>query len=59
MNDKLTAERSAIQSMLDKPYKHGWKSEIESDTFPVGISEDVVRAISLKKVSNIVIRCCS
>ena len=36
--------------MLDKPYKHGWKSEILSDTFPAGISEDVVRAISQKKV---------
>ena len=50
ISEKLSAERTAIQSMLDKPYKHGWKSEILSDTFPAGISEDVVRAISLKKV---------
>ena len=32
-----------------RPYKAGWKTIIESDTFPKGLSEDVVRAISAKK----------
>lgn len=35
--------------MLNRPYKYGWQTLIETDTFPVGISEDVVKAISLKK----------
>ena len=32
-----------------RPYKAGWKTIIESETFPKGLSEDVVRAISAKK----------
>lgn len=35
--------------MMNKPYKYGFKTIIESDTFPKGLDEDVVRAISLKK----------
>jgi Fe-S cluster assembly protein SufB len=30
-------------------YKYGFYTDIESDTFPVGLNEDVVRAISKKK----------
>ena len=30
-------------------YKYGFYTDIESDTFPIGLSEDVVRAISKKK----------
>jgi len=32
-----------------KEYEYGFYTDIESDTFPVGLSEDVVRAISKKK----------
>lgn len=45
----VDAEKRDIQRMLNKPYKYGFKTIIESDTFPVGLSEDVVAAISLKK----------
>ncbi|MDX6745484.1 Fe-S cluster assembly protein SufB [Polaribacter sp. PL03] len=30
-------------------YKYGFYTDIESDTFPIGLNEDVVRAISKKK----------
>ena len=40
---------SEIQDMIDQPYKHGWTADIESDVFPPGLNEDVVRAISAKK----------
>ena len=30
-------------------YKYGFYTDIESDTFPVGLNEDIVRAISKKK----------
>jgi Fe-S cluster assembly protein SufB len=30
-------------------YEYGFYSELESDTFPKGLSEDIVRAISKKK----------
>ncbi|MCC8359330.1 Fe-S cluster assembly protein SufB [Salinimicrobium sediminilitoris] len=39
-----------LKKELDnKEYKYGFYTDIESDTFPVGLNEDIVRAISLKK----------
>ena len=32
-----------------KEYEYGFYTDIESETFPVGLNEDIVRAISLKK----------
>jgi len=48
-NAELSEEKRDIQKMLSKPYKYGFKTIIESDVFPKGLSEDVVRAISAKK----------
>jgi hypothetical protein len=47
--EELSDEKRDIQQMLNKPYKYGFKTIIESDVFPKGLSEDVVRAISAKK----------
>ncbi|HET8855726.1 MAG TPA: Fe-S cluster assembly protein SufB [Salinimicrobium sp.] len=33
----------------NKEYKYGFYTDIESDTFPVGLNEEIVRAISRKK----------
>ena len=33
----------------NKEYEYGFYTDIESDTFPIGLNEDIVRAISLKK----------
>lgn len=35
--------------MMDREYKDGWRTIIESETFAKGLTEDVVRAISAKK----------
>ncbi len=32
-----------------KEYEYGFYTDIESDTFPIGLNEDVIRAISAKK----------
>lgn len=45
----VEAQKRDLQKMLDKPYKYGFQTMIESDTFPPGLDEDVVRAISAKK----------
>ena len=37
------------EELKTKQYEYGFYTDIESDTFPVGLNEDVVRAISLKK----------
>jgi Fe-S cluster assembly protein SufB len=38
-----------IQNLLSKPYSAGFRTNIESDTIPKGLSEDTVRLISAKK----------
>lgn len=37
------------EELKTKEYEYGFYTDIESDTFPVGLNEDVVRAISKKK----------
>src|ERR1700748_1064190 len=38
-----------LQSLLARGYQHGFVTDIESDTVPPGLDEDVVRLISRKK----------
>jgi len=38
-----------VQEMGDRAYKYGFVTEIEADTAPKGLSEDIVRFISAKK----------
>jgi Fe-S cluster assembly protein SufB len=40
---------TAIQNLVNQPYKHGFVTEIESDVAPKGLSEDTIRLISGKK----------
>ena len=45
----MSGETSTIDKMVDQKYKHGFVTDIESDTIPPGLSEDVIRAISARK----------
>ena len=38
-----------LDNLVGREYKEGFVTDIESDTFPPGLDEDVVRAISAKK----------
>ncbi|MDB5096209.1 MAG: Fe-S cluster assembly protein SufB [Cyanobacteria bacterium RYN_339] len=40
---------SLLQKVVNTPYKHGFITEIESESIPKGLDEDVVRLISAKK----------
>ena len=40
---------SSIDSLIAREYQHGFVTDIEADTFPPGLSEQVVRAISARK----------
>ena len=33
----------------NKEYEYGFYTELDSETFPIGLNEDIVRAISKKK----------
>ena len=41
--------RDRLRSVTDEAYKYGFVTDIESDTAPKGLSEDIVRFISAKK----------
>jgi len=40
---------AVLQNVVNKPYKHGFVTEIESDIAPKGLNEDTIRLISTKK----------
>ncbi len=38
-----------LQNLIDQPYKHGFVTDIEAETAPKGLSEEVIGLISRKK----------
>jgi Fe-S cluster assembly protein SufB len=38
-----------IEALATQEYKHGWSTDIEADTLPKGLSEEIVAAISDRK----------
>ena len=40
---------TALQNLVNQPYKHGFVTDIETETVAKGLSEDVIRLISKKK----------
>lgn len=42
-------EDNLKEDLQTKEYEYGFYTDIESDTFPIGLNEDIVRAISAKK----------
>ena len=45
----MATRNEDVKEHLRKEYKHGWTTDIESDTLPPGLDEDVIRFISAKK----------
>ena len=46
---KKQSEDKLLEKVTSTEYKYGFTTDIESDTIPKGLSEDVVRIISAKK----------
>jgi Fe-S cluster assembly protein SufB len=40
---------SVLEQLVNKPYEHGFRTDIEAETAPKGLSEDTIRLISTKK----------
>jgi Fe-S cluster assembly protein SufB len=49
MSREPKAVGSDLDALLGKSYRHGFVTDIDSDTLPPGLDEDVVRFISRKK----------
>ena len=45
----MSTETSAIETLANREYKYGFVTEIEADSAPPGLSEDIIRLISAKK----------
>lgn len=45
----MTTENNTIEELANREYKYGFVTEIEADTIPRGLNEDIVRMISAKK----------
>src|SRR5438477_822176 len=45
----MTTATSTIQELANREYSAGFYTEVEADTVPRGLNEDVIRLISAKK----------
>ena len=45
----MATNRDEMNELVSRQYKHGWVTDIEQDTVPPGLDEDVIRLISAKK----------
>ena len=44
-----TTETEKIEELTNKEYKFGFVTDIDADTLPVGLNEDIIRQLSAKK----------
>ncbi len=45
----MSTQPKDLEALVGQKYRHGFVTDIESDTLPPGLNEDVIRAISLRK----------
>ena len=45
----MNSSQQSIETLIKSDYKYGFVTDIESDTIPPGLNEDVIRQISAKK----------
>ena len=45
----MSTSTNAIEALANQEYKYGFVTEVEADTIPRGLSEDIIRMISAKK----------
>ena len=49
MKDTLKKENTIIDEAISQDYKYGFVTDIQQETIPPGLNEDVIRVISAKK----------
>jgi Fe-S cluster assembly protein SufB len=45
----MSTATNTIEELANREYKYGFVTDVEADTLPAGLSEDIIRAISAKK----------
>ena len=46
---RAAEQNPEVRELLERKYRHGFVTDIESDTLPPGLDEDVIRVISARK----------
>lgn len=45
----MSKDNQVLEELTSKEYEHGWTTNIEADTAPKGLNEDIIRFISSRK----------
>ena len=45
----MSKDNQVLEALTSREYEHGWSTNIEADSAPKGLSEDIVKFISAKK----------
>ena len=45
----MSKDNQVLEALTSKEYEHGWTTNIEADTAPKGLNEDIIRFISSRK----------
>ena len=45
----MSTSTNAIEALAKQEYKYGFVTEVEAETVPRGLNEDIIRTISAKK----------
>ena len=45
----MTEEKKQLEKFANQEYKYGFVTDIEADTIPKGLNEDIIRILSEKK----------
>ena len=45
----MSTSTKEIENLIGREYKQGFVTDLDADTFPPGLNEDVIRALSAKK----------
>ena len=49
MNEAKNQTSFEIKQVISQPYKYGFQTNVETESFPKGINEEIVTLISRKK----------
>jgi Fe-S cluster assembly protein SufB len=49
MIDKKAQTNFELNQVINQPYKYGFQTNVETEKFPIGINEEIIRLISEKK----------
>jgi Fe-S cluster assembly protein SufB len=50
---KITeSDETIVENFLQSPYKYGFKTDIETESFPKGLNLEIINDISKKKKMN-------